>query len=329
MLLEGAKNSTEDEIRAILNLDNVPKDQIHLFMRKQLDAYNDKQRNVTIEVANLLYASRRFSINNAYKAFLKSNYDAESDNVNFAADSQNIMRRVNRFVRRKTHDNIKEALKSPPGPKTVSLLLNTVYFKGLWQKKFEVDSTHKGKFYNEDKSEVNIDFMYKGDSEYNCHDNRNVRSVELPYHGNFSLYLLVPQQRYGLQSYISSLSSAQLETLIAAMRSRRVEVSIPKFNLEHEVKLEDVLHRMGLNATMGDDADFSGMSELPVSLAYAFHKAAFAVDETGTVASGFTELGLGSRLNTAMKVIANHPFAFLLRDKTSGVNVFMGIINKF
>jgi serpin B len=67
---------------------------------------------------------------------------------------------VNNWCSKKTHGNINKIL-DKLDRKTIILLLNAVYFKGMWSKKFNKYKTAKKPFYNlNDKSkEIKVDRM--------------------------------------------------------------------------------------------------------------------------------------------------------------------------
>ena len=68
---------------------------------------------------------------------------------------------VNYWCKVKTHEKIKKILDSIE-PNTMMILLNAVYFKGTWTKKFDPNYTQQSNFYNfgEEINAVSIDMMF-------------------------------------------------------------------------------------------------------------------------------------------------------------------------
>ncbi|XP_053205314.1 uncharacterized protein LOC128389708 [Panonychus citri] len=67
-----------------------------------------------------------------------------------------------------------------------------------------------------------------------------------------------------------------------------------------------------------------------LSLSSAIHKSIIKVDEKGTKAAAFTGFGFHplSTVSGQAQFIADHPFLFFIRDKSKGVNIFTGAVNK-
>jgi serpin B len=67
---------------------------------------------------------------------------------------------INNWVEKETNDKIKDLIKSGVLNHTTRLVLvNAVYFKGDWAKKFKVESTKKGEFHLANGSPVETDMM--------------------------------------------------------------------------------------------------------------------------------------------------------------------------
>ncbi|XP_025080039.1 serine protease inhibitor 2.1-like [Pomacea canaliculata] len=80
---------------------------------------------------------------------------------------------------------------------------------------------------------------------------------------------------------------------------------------------------MGLRTAFSRRADFRRISLRPLSISKVIHKAIIEVTETGSRAAAVTSVEL-VLLSLPVQVNVNKPFVFILRDKTSGLNLFMG-----
>jgi len=103
---------------------------------------------------------------------------------------------------------------------------------------------------------------------------------------------------------------------------------LPKFKLEYELKLNDVLKVMGMGIAFDARADFTRMFE-PGGLWIdeVKHKTFVDVDEAGTEAAAVTVVSIirtGEGPPTTMRV--DHPFLFLIRDRHSGAMLLTGKI---
>jgi serpin B len=89
-----------------------------------------------------------------------------------------------------------------------------------------------------------------------------------------------------------------------------------------------ILERLGVGDLFQSTSDLSGFSEeADLNLDDAVHKAKISVDEQGTVAAAASAI-FSFRLSrplTPARFIADHPFIYILFDKTSQTIQFMGV----
>lgn len=73
-------------------------------------------------------------------------------------------------------------------------------------------------------------------------------------------------------------------------------------------------------------ADFSAMTDEPVSIGQAVHRANITVDEWGTEAAAITALGfaVSAPPEPEATVRADHPFAFVVVHAATGTPLFVG-----
>ena len=74
-------------------------------------------------------------------------------------------------------------------------------------------------------------------------------------------------------------------------------------------------------------ADFSGIfGTRNIFISDVIHKAFISVDEKGTEAAAATAVIFERNSNPTPTFIANRPFLFVIRDRLTGVIIFMGRI---
>ena len=149
-----------------------------------------------------------------------------------------------------------------------------------------------------------------------------------------SVFILLPNKVDGLASVENRLTHSKLmEILEATSKSHpiKIGVSIPKFKMTQQFKLNDVLKHLGAVDLFDEDranlkAIHDGMENLYVS--HVIHEAFVEVNEEGTEAAAATAVVIAARMCLPMHEIfcANHPFLFLIQEKSSGVILFFGRI---
>eukprot|EP00091_Calanus_sinicus_P001337 TRINITY_DN11331_c0_g1_i1.p2 TRINITY_DN11331_c0_g1~~TRINITY_DN11331_c0_g1_i1.p2 ORF type:complete len:103 (+),score=19.71 TRINITY_DN11331_c0_g1_i1:181-489(+) len=83
--------------------------------------------------------------------------DTRKVNFNDANKSAN---KINNWVAKKTKNKIRRLFsKEKLGPNTVMILLNALYFKGKWDKPFDMANTKKRKFVVNKEKSINAKMM--------------------------------------------------------------------------------------------------------------------------------------------------------------------------
>ena len=128
---------------------------------------------------------------------------------------------------------------------------------------------------------------------------------------------------------ISSLTAKKLVELQSQMTPCPVDILMPRFNIESETHLNDVLSTMGMPLAFASGAQFSNMVEgdnLYVGLIK--QKAKIEVNEKGTKAAAVTVARMLKEEVVVedhdVKFHANRPFVYVIQEASSGVILFIG-----
>lgn len=120
---------------------------------------------------------------------LQDSFHSESETVNFA-NAVGSSRNINQWVEDKTNNKIKDLIKPDAlGPDTRMVLVNAIYFKGLWEHQFFKERTTTAPFYTSETEFVNVDMMH----------------VKVHLISNYSLYQEC--RRFSFRSTISVMAS--------------------------------------------------------------------------------------------------------------------------
>jgi len=165
----------------------------------------------------------------------------------------------------------------------------------------------------------------------------SARILELPYEGDrFSMVFVLPEARHGLAELERGLDLAMWESFMAALQHGEAIVAVPRFEvkLEPSLSLVGALQQLGVtNAFDPALADFTGMAEPradrgPLVVGNILHQAFLRVDESGTEAAAATAVVVVEAAAPAPQPIfvfrADEPFLFALRDRQSGMILFLG-----
>ena len=323
----GAKGQTLKEmILALGNRDLKELNQINI------DILNSIKNFTTVEIANAIMS--KF---NPEKEFLSiaPKYGATIEPLTSASQ-------VNKWCSKKTHGKINKIL-DKLDKETIILLLNAVYFKGMWSKQFNKRLTQKKPFYNlNDKSkEIKVDRM--SITEYfKYYGNNDLQIVELPYKkDSMSAVIILPNKNSNINEFISKLDDNTLQDLFGKMYGNKVLLNLPKFELTFDSILNGFLKELGMvEPFIKYKANFYGLKDGTKDGEYVYidkviQKTFLKVDEEGTEAAAVTVVK-GNKIFKSVQrkpkiypMIVDRPFLFLLRNKNLPKNhelIFMSKI---
>ncbi|KAK5860677.1 hypothetical protein PBY51_022138 [Eleginops maclovinus] len=210
-------------------------------------------------------------------------------------------------------------------------LVNTVAFRGVWQKQFLFTNTQNLPFVLPDGSAIKVPMMYQATEvsfgQFRTVSDHRYTVLELPYLGrSLSLQVVLPSERKTPLSCIESqLTARQLASWETGLRKTKMDVFLPRFRMQNKFNLRSVLPAMGISDAFNPTAaDFSEISvEESLYVSDAFHEVRIEVTEDGTKAAAATAMVLLKR-SRAPVFKADRPFLFLLRQVNTGSILFMG-----
>lgn len=102
-------------------------------------------------VANGLFLGKDFRANAQFEEDVKRYYDAELENLDFG--NPDSLKFINDWVTKNTRNMITSIISRPPNSLTRLILLNAVFFKGIWKMQFPPSKTYNGNFHTLDRNE--------------------------------------------------------------------------------------------------------------------------------------------------------------------------------
>ncbi|XP_006799209.1 probable serpin E3 [Neolamprologus brichardi] len=210
-------------------------------------------------------------------------------------------------------------------------LVNTVAFKGVWQKQFMFTNTQNLPFVLSDGNVIKVPMMYQAAEvsfgQFRTASEQRYTVLQLPYLGrSLSLQVVLPSERKTpLSSLEAQLTARQLASWDGGLRRTKMDIFLPRFKMQNKFNLRSVLPALGVSDAFNPTAaDFTGVSaEEGLYVSDAFHEVRIEVTEDGTKAAAATAMVLLKR-SRAPVFKADRPFLFLLRHIKTGSILFMG-----
>ncbi|KAK8762406.1 hypothetical protein V5799_026311 [Amblyomma americanum] len=331
MALAGARNTTAKQLTEVLHVNS---DDIHKHFSSFFSQLSGFSPDVKLHVANRMYADRAFPVLDTYLSLLRDSYGATIEPVDFQSNYEKVRKEVNAWVEKVTESKIKNLL--PEGTldaSTVLILVNAIYFKGLWSSQFDPKSTHRSHFHLDSKNKKEVEMMYQqSDYKMSRSDDLEVTALEIPYQGGkTSMVVLLPDSVEGLSKLEDSLTTSNLSDLLKNFRNGSdVELYLPKFKLEQAIDLKETMKAMGIKDFFTAAADLRGISDKRNLVASeVIHKAFVEVNEEGTEAAAATAVVMMCySLPMTTRFVVDRPFMFLIRSLDPELVLFMGSVRQ-
>ncbi|XP_026466199.1 antichymotrypsin-2-like isoform X4 [Ctenocephalides felis] len=288
------------------------------------------QKGVTLEIANKVYVMEGYTLKPTFKEVATNKFLAGAENLNFAQNAESA-KVINTWVEEKTHDKIHDLIKAGDlDQDSRMVLVNALYFKGLWEKQFKKENTQDKPFYVTETETKNVRMMHIKDKfRYGEFEELDAKAVELPYrNSDLAMLIILPNSKTGLPALEEKLQNVDLQNLTQRMYSVEVILDLPKFKIESEINLNDPLKKLGMSDMfVPGKADFKGLLEGSDEMLYiskVIQKAFIEVNEEGAEAAAATACHV--RMKRSLLVSENpisfnadHMFTFMIVD--SGVSM--------
>jgi len=338
MTSAGAAGQTEKEMAHVLHCDrNQPplsREQLHDAYGKLTSLLNSSggQGGYVLRTANRLWGQQSYAFLPAFLKLTRDNYGAELAELDFGRQNGLGKRSINGSSSR--HQKIVDLIPiGVLGADTRLVLTNAIYFLGGWDEEFSKESTKDEPFFVTPKQPVAVPLMAQTE-RFRYGESEDLQILELPYRGReISMIVLLPKQVDGLAALSGQLTIENFDRWTGSLRSRKVQVFLPKFKITSQFSLKKVLSAMGMPTAFTEAADFSKMaSKESLMISEVVHKAYVDVNEKGTEAAAATAVIIAptsAPFQPEPPVIfrADHPFVFLLRDNRTGTMLFVGRVS--
>ena len=318
MLLNGSDNSSEDQLLKTLKLEGFDRSTINDSYTNLISNLPDVDPRVKNLLANSVWQRQDFPVEQSFKDVMSNAFKADLYEEPFDGSTLN---KINNWASDNTNGKIRKVLDQISGD-AVMFLMNALYFKGDWTQEFDPKSTQKASF----DGAGQVDMMSKLDTfAYAKMD--GYKALNMPYGGgNYQMRVLLPDDGK-VNALIDKLNLTEWKAIGSQQAVQKVQVGFPKFKMEYEKELNDVLVNMGMPVLFSQDADLSKISPPAGKIQVSFVKqnAFVEVDEKGTEAAAVTTIGI--ELTSApiyQSFYCDKPFLFFIYEKSSGTIQFVG-----
>jgi serpin B len=336
----GARGETAAQMREALRISSSD-ETLHVAFAETVQRLNAAGGGkYEMAVANSLWGQDGLPLQPGYLDLIARHYGGSMNLVDFRRAAEAARMTINQWVEDKTRQKIRELIPSGGlSAETRLVLVNAVYFKGMWVLQFRRGATREEPFRLEGGGTVQAPLMHQHE-KIRYLQATGYQAVELVYRaGDLSMLVLLPDRKDGLRDLEKTLSARLFHDCVAQMDVREVKLFLPRFKITWgTLNLGEQLTALGMSlAFTRSQADFSGINghEPPdddsLFISGVFHKAFVEVNEEGTEAAAATAVSMAPAAalrpsNPPPLFRADHPFLFAIRDRKSGAILFLGRI---
>jgi len=307
MAAEGARGATLSEILAVLDSD--------------LSAFALPEG---LSGANALFISPLAPLKQEYAAAIDKKYAAEC----FPLDASAV-KKANAWIAEKTNGLIENFMQQPPAD-TGLILLNAVAMDLAWEKPFDQADTWTDDFFAPSGT-IQLEMMHRTEA-FRYVERDGVQILCLPYaDSSLEMWIALPPEG-GMADLIRVLADGGSRYLSDGAQMQEVELSLPRIDIADENQLIPPLQTLGVRAAFGPEADFSGISHVPLCIGAVRQKTRLQLTEEKTSAAAVTEvvmlaMALPPEFEPKPVIMnVNRPFAFAIVDGADAALCFCGVV---
>jgi len=280
---------------------------------------------VQLEVGNSCWVTCEQKILPNFKTMIQETFDVEVYPLKDA-------RSINHWAYKRTNGLVKTIVESLHR-RDILVIANVLYFKGTWKYKFDKRQTQEQKFFlDKEQQHYRLCQMMKIESgEFRYLESDKFQALELPYFDSDLAAVIILPKVESLHKVLQELSFEEWKALTEKLSLANGSIYLPKFRIESEIELRNVLSDMGMQSAFQSNQGFTRVwSDPDVYISSVLHKLVIDVNEEGTDAVGTTatKVAFYSMANDNFKMVCNRPFLFFIRDRATNTILFIGQLNE-
>lgn len=330
MLYNGADGMTKEEIAEVLEIEGLAVEALNGANASLLSMLQKESNHIQLDVANSIWINEKFHFQEAFAQNNENYFQAAIEEIELSDDSVDM---INNWVKNATHGKIKDIVEAPLNPDLVAFLINAIYFKGDWLYEFNEEETEDADFSLTDGTTKKVPLMALRE-ELAYMENDAFQAVKLPYgDGEMNMQVFLPKEDSDLAAFQKTITAENWLAWQESFETREGTVYLPKFQLDYEIELNDVLLELGMTSAFDKTANLSKMIQEPnpILVSEVRQKTFLEVNEKGTEAAAATVIevveesaSITEELPFHMEV--NRPFFIMITDEETGMILFMGTI---
>lgn len=344
MTANGASGETLEEITSFLGFEANEMNELNRFYKILLEQLPAVDLDITLKAVDALLVNNKFPLLPSYKNLVEDNYYAAVENMDFSNPSD-VVTRLNEWAGLNTNGVINNIIDPEElSDYAAAYILNALYFKAEWEGSvdnpmFIESNTESADFQLSNGTAISAEMM-KSVRYYQYAEMDGYKVLVLPYaQGKYNMYVLLPDEN-DINGLIEKIQQTTWSEILANLKQdAEVHVQLPKFEIENKFNLAETLISLGVEKVFQrEDAELDNIFDIKLAqdpkvwIEKIIQQTKISVDERGTEAASVSIEEIGATSpgpGEDPKIIyfhADHPFMFVIGEKTSGTILFEGVV---
>jgi len=300
-------------------------------MRNLLGYPLEPVKDKSLDILNGFWVQNDFEINPEYLKAIKEGLNADAKRLDFKKQPVKALAEINRFIKLQTKGIINNLFTQDQiQTDTRIVIANIIHFLGEWVQPFNPSQTIQKPFLSRGYPTKSVSMMVQ-EGSFPFYKNDDFAVLELPYKGNFSMYVLLPHREDGIEHVDQYLTDQAPLGWLKELKTSVVHVEMPQIKTTSRNATKAILQAMGLTIPFTTKAEFNGIApDEGLFIGDIVHEAYVKIDEKGTEAVAATGISMSTtsiaapRNTETFKV--DHPFVFLICHRLTKEVFFIGRI---
>ena len=327
MTLNGAGGTTRAAILKALVADKLSVDTVNAAGRDWTALMMATSSRTKLKIGNSIWYNKGFDVDSVFLQVNADFHAAALRQLDFGDSGS--AKVINDWVSQATDGKI-VAIMDRTEPGDSMYLINAVYFESQWQNQFISTLTSSGSFFLGTNT-ISVKYMNREDDMTVLSD-AGIKGVLLPFSDKrFAFVAVLPPDGRTVREAFGYMDMAAFQQLLKSGSTARRSLYLPKFKIEYETSLVDLLTRLGMGVAFSSGADFSLMARdrsKGLMITGVRHKVFFKADENGVQAAATTGVSMAGIVREGdNKLVFNRPFLYGIIDTITGLPLFLGIMD--
>lgn len=330
MTANGADGNSQAQIKEVLGFNGFQMDEINSYFNYLCNELMTVDNTAKFNFANSVWLNEDFKVYDSYVKTNKDMYDAEVTTLDLSKKSA--LEKINTWSAKKT-ENLIPIILNELSEDAKFCILNSLYFRAEWDSWFNEHRTVDEVFTSANGKQSQVKMMKKEEIKL-YYKNEIFALAEFAF-GNeaFSMVVLLPNKDYTLEESLQNFTvdywTEYLENRMGKIAD--LKISFPRFEVKYEADLIESMKGLGITDIFeSDKADFSNMTSSDIFVNLFKQSSCVKVDERGCEAAVTAVVtgGYGSAYAEKAEFNMNRPFAFLVKENSTGTILFMGKVTE-